>query len=70
MKYIIDRFEGKTAICEDEGKQMVEIPKYKLPLEAKEGDCLVEQDGFIKMDEKTTQERKSKMKERMSRLFE
>ena len=70
MKYTIDRFEGKIAICEDETKQIVQIPKYKLPLEAKEGDCLMEQDGFIKMDEKETEERKKNLKERMSRLFE
>lgn len=70
MKYIIDRFETKNAVCEDEMKKMVLIPKYRLPLEAKEGDCLVEEDGFIKLDHEMTREKKNSVKDRMSRLFE
>lgn len=70
MKYIIDRFEGKIAICEDETKGMVRIPKYKLPLEVQEGDCLIESGGFLKIDQAATEERKSRMKDKMDRLFE
>lgn len=70
MKFIIDRFEGTIAICEDETKNMVSIPKYKLPLEVKEGDCIIEDRGFFQIDNETTKERKNTMKERMSRLFE
>ncbi|WP_066715496.1 DUF3006 domain-containing protein [Clostridium sp. Marseille-P299] len=70
MKVIIDRFEGAIAICEDETKNMISIPKYKLPLEVKEGDCIIEENGFLRIDNEATKERKSNMKDRMSRLFE
>ena len=70
MKYIIDRFEGALAICEDDEKNIISIPKYKLPLDAKEGDCISEDKGFLQVDNVTTKERKSSLKERMSRLFE
>ena len=49
MKYVINRFEGTYAICEDTDKKIVEIPKYRLPLEAKEGTCVAEEDGFYKV---------------------
>ena len=31
MKYIIDRFEGKWAVCEAEDGKMIDIEKSKLP---------------------------------------
>lgn len=68
MRYIIDRFEDKIAICEDETKKIIKIPKYKLPLEVKEGDCLIEEGGFIKINNKETEEKKNRMKEKMKEL--
>lgn len=70
-KYIIDRFEGAYAICEDEEKSIIDIPKYKLPLEAQEGDCLVktEYDTFI-IDSERAEIRKEIIREKMKRLFE
>lgn len=70
MKYIIDRLEGTIAVCEDENKQMVNIPKYRLPLEAKEGDAIVEKDGMFEIDDAETLERRAKMKQLMNKLFE
>lgn len=70
MKYIIDRFEGAIAICEDDEKNTISIPKYKLPLDAKEGDYIIEDKGFFQIDNVTTKERRNSLKERMSRLFE
>ncbi len=69
MKYIIDRFEGTYAVCEDETKNMVNIPKYKLPMEVKEGDALIEVDGIIRIDDKEADERRKKVNQRMSKLF-
>lgn len=40
-KFIINRFEGSYAVCEAEDKSTSMIPKYKLPLECNEGDCLI-----------------------------
>ena len=70
MKYILDRFEGPYAVCEDESKNMIQIPKYRLPMEAKEGDVLVETDGIIQVDDETTIEQRRKMKQIMYKLFE
>lgn len=70
MKYTIDRFEGTIAVCENEQKVMVNIPKYRLPLEAKEGDVLEEVDGMLQVDDVETNERRKKAKQLMSKLFE
>lgn len=69
MKYIVDRFEGTYAVCEDETKNMVNIPKYKLPMEVKEGDSLIEDDGIIRIDDKEADERRKKVNQMMSKLF-
>lgn len=69
MKYLIDRFEGTYAVCEDETKNIVNIPKYRLPMEAKEGDALIEDDGIIRIDDRETDERRKKMNQMMSKLF-
>jgi len=44
MKVIIDRFEGDYAVCEKEGRTMVDIERNKIPAEAKEGDALLVED--------------------------
>ncbi len=69
MKYIIDRFEGTYAVCEDETKNMINIPKYKLPMEAKEGDILIDDGSFIRIDDREGDERRKKMNQMMSKLF-
>lgn len=70
MKYTVDRFEGTIAVCEDEHKKMVNIPKYRLPLEIKEGDIIVEVDGMFQIDDEETNERRRKTKQLMDKLFE
>lgn len=70
-KYIIDHFEGSYAICEEENKTMSKIPKYKLPLGCKEGDTLVlDSDGMYRLDMSGHKANKSRIKNKMSRLFE
>lgn len=71
MKYIIDRFEGNYAICENEDKKFVNIPKYKLPLEASEGDCLLlTEHGTYIIDQESKEKRKEIIRKKMNRLFE
>ncbi len=41
MKVIIDRFEGKYAVCEKKNLEMIDIEIDKLPKEVKEGDVLI-----------------------------
>ncbi|HWT26387.1 MAG TPA: DUF3006 domain-containing protein, partial [Mobilitalea sp.] len=50
-KFIIDRFEGSYAVCEAEDKSKTTVPKYKLPLDCKEGDYLIQNDdGMYQKD--------------------
>ncbi|NLM42621.1 MAG: DUF3006 domain-containing protein [Clostridiales bacterium] len=69
MKYIIDRFEGNYAVCEDENKNMVNIEKDKIPAEATEGHVLIQQGDkyFIDLDE--TNRRKEKIQRLMDDLW-
>ena len=48
---VIDRFEDNIAVLEADG-EMVEIPREKLPAEAREGDILNFADGIYTIDEK------------------
>lgn len=67
MKLTIDRFEGKYAVCVQEEK-VINIPRYKVPLDAKDGDCLVLENGFFVVKKEETDERKHKVKRFMDEL--
>jgi len=70
-KLIIDRFEGNYAVCEWNDKSLVNVPKYKLPLNCKEGDILIlDSQGMYQNDTETTLNSESRIKEKMNRLFE
>lgn len=58
MKLIIDRFEGKFAVCEDENKKLINIKKEDIPKEAKEGDILVLVEHRYVIDYTNTENRK------------
>ncbi|MBU5255858.1 DUF3006 domain-containing protein [Tissierella praeacuta] len=64
MRFTIDRFEGELAIVELENREIIEIPKVILPMEAKEGDIII-----ISVDEKETQDRKKRIQEKFESLF-
>ncbi len=69
-RLIIDRFEGNYAVCEAEDKTIINIPKYKLPLECREGDCLIsDSDGMYHIDNKTSKEKEKRMNKKINRLF-
>lgn len=53
MNFIIDRFEGEFAIVELENKEMVDIPRAILPVEAMEGDFIK-----VSIEEKETEDQK------------
>lgn len=70
-RLIIDRFEGSFAVCEQEDKTFVNIPKYRLPLESKEGDCLIhDADGMYQIDKEETKSREKRICDKINRLFE
>lgn len=69
-KLIIDRFEGNYAVCESEDRSAVMVPKYKLPLECREGDCLIlDADGMYQKDVLEAKAREKRIHDKMGRLF-
>lgn len=71
LKLIIDRFDGSYAVCEAEDKSISLIPKYKLPLDCKEGDCLIiDAVGMYHKDIEATKNREKIIKDKMNRLYE
>lgn len=58
MKFIIDRFEGNYAVCEDENRVMHNISKSIIPSEAKEGEVLE-----IVINKAETEKRKKEIEE-------
>lgn len=61
VKYIIDRFEGKFAVCETSELKFVNILKKDLPKNAKEGDVLKFNGKKYILDIDETKNRKTKI---------
>lgn len=70
MRVIVDRFEGRYAVCEKENLEMINIEIDKLPLGVKEGDVLVLDGGNIRIDREETKNRQEKIKKLMNDLWE
>ncbi len=69
MKVTIDRFEGNFAVCEKADRTMIDIPKDKIPPEAKEGDILIIEGDTIKIDTGGTAKRKKSIDKLMNDLW-
>lgn len=70
-RYIVDRFEGLYAICENEEKEFINILRELLPTETKEGDFLyVNEDGEYFVDYEATEERQKRIRSKLDNLFE
>jgi hypothetical protein len=65
MRFIIDRFEGGFAIVELENREIVNIPRVVLPIEAKEGDSII-----VSIDEVETESRKKRIQDKFNSLFD
>lgn len=70
MTLIIDRFEGSFAVCEQENGSFITIPRFHLPKEAKEGDCIHYINNTYKVDEDETKARRIRIQEKMNSLWE
>ena len=70
MKYIIDRLEEGIAVCENELKKLISIPKDLWPDGLKEGDVLEEQEGRFLRDEQGTEARRKEMRKKLMDLFD
>ncbi len=64
MKWIIDRIEDKTAVCETENGLMIDVSLNALPENVKEGDVL-----SITADAPETDNRKQQIDRLMDDLF-
>ena len=70
MRVIIDRFEGKFAICEKEDRKMIRIEKAKMPSEVQEGDVLnITENNIIVMDKEETMRRKKEIEDLTNDLW-
>ena len=68
MQFIIDRFEGDFAVCQNrETKEMLDLDRKLFPSNAKEGDLIEYDDGTIRiLDNNALRE---SIRERMKRLW-
>lgn len=69
MRYIIDRFEGSFAVCEQENGKFITIPRFHLPKEVKEGDTIVLKDGNYTIDINDTNSRSERINKKFNSLF-
>jgi len=70
MRLIIDRFEGNVAVCEEEGREMLNVGKEQLPAGAKEGDVLDKAaDGTITINAEETRKRKDEISNKIKGLW-
>lgn len=69
MIYIIDRFEGIYALCEDHEGNLVQIEADNLPKDAGEGDVIELINGAFKVCHEKTKNRKQKIEELAKELW-
>lgn len=67
MLVIIDRFEGKFAVCEIEDGSTVDMPRQILPIDSKEGDVL---EVSVKISKLKTKKRKKEINQLFNELME
>lgn len=69
FRYILDRYEGNFAICENQSTgRMIKIPKSKVSPLAQDGDILKFKKNFYKIAFKETRIKKEKMKKLLDSL--
>lgn len=65
MIVIIDRFEDEFAVVELENREMINMPRKLVPVDAQEGDLLE-----ILISQEETKKRKDNIKNLIDELFE
>lgn len=68
-KAIIDRFEGDWAVLEIRKGNFIRIERSQLPVQCREGDVLVRQNGHYIIDLQETEERRQRLQKKMENLF-
>lgn len=68
-RYIVDRFQEDFIVLERETGGSINIKRELLP-HVQRGDVLTEENGVFLIDEQETLERKTRIYEKMNKLFE
>ena len=68
--FIIDRIEGDFAVVESNDGTMVNIPKNKIIGDFKEGDILVQNLEFFKVDSELTKKRKEEIEHMIKSMWQ
>ncbi len=68
-KFIIDRFEGETAVCETVDEETVAIQKSDLPDNVREGMVIRRENGVYIADERETKSRQERIKSLLKRVM-
>ena len=59
IEYVIDRFEGNIAVCEDNSRNFIEIDKARLPEGAREGSTIImDNKGGISLVDSSVREKR------------
>ncbi len=70
MDYIIDRFEGKFAVCEKaDSEDIVNIEINLISDNVREGDVITFKSGYYVFDEEKTNNRKNAVKRKFDTLW-
>lgn len=69
MKLIIDRFEGRIAVCETESGGYVDIPREMLPQNVREGSVVIENSGVYEEASDETASRRKRISELLNGLM-
>lgn len=70
-EYIVDRFEGLYAICENEHLETINILTELLPPDTKEGDFLyINDEGVYCIDYEATEKSKIRISSKLNKLFD
>ncbi len=66
-KYIIDRFEGETAVCETQDGEIVSIDRASLTDNVREGMVIRCENGVYLADEQETESRQERIRNLLKR---
>lgn len=70
MKGIIDRFEVNIVVIELENRERIELPRELIPIEAREGDVVYEENGVYRIDPEETKKNKEDITKLMDSLWD
>jgi len=68
-RYIIDRFEGETAVCETQDEETIAINRADLPDNVREGTVIRRENGVYFADEQETKSRQERIRNLLKRVI-